>query len=86
MKENIKKDDNNKSEANDNREDPRDKNWGKDNSNMLDPERSNMELMSYCQCVLNRCVLITYMPKCCPVSCTGKATNTFTKNLLGFVI
>ena len=28
MKGNINKDDNNKSEADDNREDPRDKNWG----------------------------------------------------------
>ena len=79
--------DNEESEDGDDCEDPHGKKSGwKDYSDILDPDRSNVELMSYCQCTLNRCALPTYTPNCLPGGCTGKTASYLTKNLLGFII
>ena len=61
------------------------KRWGEDCSNIGNPERSDVELISYCQWSLNRYMLRSYMPNC-PGGCIGKIDSSFTNNLLGFII
>ena len=56
VKERINKNEEEESEGGDTRIDPRDKKLGGggDYLDILDPDRSNSELMIYCQFVLNR--------------------------------
>ena len=62
------------------------KNWGgEDYSEILDPNCSDVELKAYCQYVLNRCALPTYMKKI-PLGCTDKITISFANNVHGLVI
>ena len=62
----------------------RNKFGGRDYSDILYLDRSDVELKVYCQCVLNRCALPTYMPNF-PLSRTGK-TAPFTNNVIGLII
>ena len=58
---------------------------GKDYLDILDPDRSDVELNAYCQCVLNRCALLTCMQNF-SLGCTGKTESSFMNNVLGLII
>ena len=54
-------------------------------SDILDPDRSDVELKVYYQCVLSRYALPTYIPSL-PLVSTGKMASCFTKNVRGLII
>ena len=82
---NINEDDE-ESDGGDNHEDS---SWkssdGKEYYDILDPKRSGVELMEYCQYTLTRCLLPSYISKF-PGGHTQKRDSSFTSNFLGLII